>query len=359
MRQLALASVLFVVAGCYEMHGRPGDRDAGGLPLPTPRRDGGASPDVGTCEPVRVPGDLMCPSSIAVGDHLSVRARVEAPGCCGSEGAHLLVDGALPDVVLTAVWTTCTCCFDCECVTPDADIGVDLGVVSVPGTIRVTLDEETCEIEVLPPMTCEAIDEEAIIVPAVRLVGETIPVLVTTDTGHGCGCRPRARLADREGFGPDFVLEACDCSHEDPCVDSGYQATFIAAPSTEPEQRQFYQSHRAVVDVRRPEACGSVPVGGTVEIDALRVIAPTDRHTSAGDVWLEIQGHDIRCCGTPAIAVVGADEPDTYGLMECQFDLCDCAEGHRVDFTTYHHLGTIGGERRVVRVHDRDIVVDL
>lgn len=356
LRHISL-TLLLGLPGCFDSHGLSADAAPGRIDVSDLPPDVG--PAIDACVLREVPATLSCPASVEVGENLIVTALVEAPGCCDGRGASAVVVPSAVGFQIRARWDLCTCCLECECVTPPVEQRIDLGVITEVGTVRVSDGVTTCEIAVRSAEMCLPIREDSILAPRVRLVGETIPVLLESTDTHGCGCTPRARLLDPEGRGPDFRFEVCACGLE-PCVDPGYQATFVAAPSLLPEQRQFYaEGGRVAVEVRAQETCSPVPGSADVTIDTLRHIAPSEALFGTPGAFLAIEGHELRCCGEPLLAVVPSDVgPNTFGMVECELDPCDCAIPRRVDFTTYHYLGELSPGPNVISVLDATITID-
>lgn len=356
MLRHALPTLLLCLPGCYDAHGLSADAPPSRIDVSDPPPDAG--PVIDACGLRGVPATLSCPTSAYVGENLIVTALVEAPGCCDTAGASAIAVPSPVGFQIRAAWDLCTCCLECECVTPPVERRIDLGVITEVGTVRVSDGVTTCDIPVRSAEMCLPIREDAIIAPRVRLVGEDIPVLLESTDTHGCGCTPRARLLDPEGRGPNYAFEVCACGLE-PCVDPGYQASFVAAPSLVPEQRQFYaEGGRVAVEVRAEATCSPVPGSADVTIDTLRHIAPNEALFGTPGNWIAIQGHELRCCGQPLLAVVPSDVgPNTFGMVECELDPCDCSIPHRVDFTTYHYLGELSPGPHVISVLDAAITI--
>ena len=128
---------------------------------------------------------------------------------------------------------------------------------------------------------------------------------------------------------------------------------------------QFYHPYpggRVAVEVHDRSRCIE---DASVVVDALIQVAPDPRFI-AGDpraTWIDIVGHQLRCCGEPAVLVDDALAPGgldhVLSLRDCTPDPCDCAPGHRVDFVEHHYLGSLPPGRTRVRLDAVVLPIDV
>lgn len=191
---------------------------------------------------------------------------------------------------------------------------------------------------------CRTVRADQWITPTVVSLGQPISVLMRADIGVGCGCVPSAQVTPPSG--PTAAFFACDCSDSDPCIDPGYDATFVTPPTTIAEPQQFYHPYpggRVIVDV--------AALGTCVATDTLRTItlvSPDEAHTTSTPThwWVRASGTQLRCCGTPHVMIDATSAPGPrtqirVSASDCAPDPCDCAMGSPVNYDAYADLGVL------------------
>lgn len=192
---------------------------------------------------------------------------------------------------------------------------------------------------------CRTIRADEWIAPSVVPLGEPIPVLMRANTGASCGCVPSSEVAPPQGPTVSFLL--CGCSDVDPCVDPGYDATFVSPTETSAGQRQFYHPYaggRVIIEVPDPSVCYPT----TDSIGTITLVSPDGAHLTSTPAhwWIRVGGTETRCCGAPLVAVSQATTPGTrttitLSTRECAPDPCDCAIGTPTAYETYADLGPL------------------
>jgi hypothetical protein len=363
------------LSGCFLSHERGPGRDGGtsrdggrrvdAPPLPgpdaPPALDGG--PSECSIDPGVVVG-LDCPESAPRGERITVTVRTHMLGCCAvSAPAGTTARSIGPDTwEIDAPYSVCRCCEMCLC---EPVVGTRTITLEPPSgsTLRVVARDLGCETRIEGPTSCRTLRADDWMAPHHVAVGEPIPVRVVHAGGVSCGCSPRAELATPGG--PELSFLACDCSDVDPCVDGGYEATAIATGASAPGMAQFhhpYPGGRVGVEVHDRADCVDDLF---ILVDSLALAAPDPRFIAEDPraTWIELRGHQRRCCGEPALLVdhspAGGGPTLVLSRLDCNPDLCDCAIGHRVDFVEHHFLGSLppGTTRVVAGSHRLDILV--
>lgn len=358
-----LSLTLVLLAGCYADHGLDGRADAGSRdaearPDAAPVFDGGAPIDAGMCRalPSNV-SELHCPSVVEPGAPVSVRLQHGASVCCGTDAARLTASTTGErTITLSPSWDSCGCCELCACVGPVVEQPIDVGPLT-EGVWTVVGDAArgiTCTIEVRA-LAWAIHPVEAAIVPAASPLDEELPVSMRA-AGLSCGCTPRGWYnRPREGL-TQVGVERCECSDEDPCVDSGYEATaLIPVP---PFVGSFTASSDAgLVTSQIVDATSCMPGPRVISVEPLG-IDPTLRHDAPIHVFARVTYEEAFCCARPlplARELEGDPDRRAFALHDCTNVDCFCKPGPPQRLEDIVYLGVFPPGPSEIRVGDVDV----
>ncbi|HJL18563.1 MAG TPA: hypothetical protein RMH99_23080 [Sandaracinaceae bacterium LLY-WYZ-13_1] len=335
-----LFGLALALGGCWSDHGRSDPTDAGS---PPPVDDAGTLDAGPGCAPratdIRI---VECPSSpVLAGDAVEVPVDHGVAGCCDAHSPRVDVSHDDETHTITAEWTVCSCCAECDCVGPRETERVSLGALE-PGTHTIRAGASTCTVEVLEAATCEPTATEIRQAPTVLFDDQPMGATMRAVETPGCGCMPRVREV------PDAVeLALCNCCEECLCIDAGYEGGWTTEPHPVGEHTFFVGGNALDVRVVERDRCHPTEATG------LEVVGPDPHLDQAGEElwWAVVRGTETLCCVPPAPAVEHEREGGAFDLSVHSCVELDCAcVGEPVDYEAAHLLGELEPGTYTVRI---------